>query len=271
MLKVDICCIARREEMSILDWVEYHFNAGINHIHIFDNNDVGDDSLSKLLRPYLDSGFVTVYDTYKGQKAKQVVCYKQFQERNFNEQLADYVMYIDCDEYVAVNDKYGNISQFLEEFETKCDNIGVIYMNWKLFTANKHFFWSPKPVVERFTELYPKAIPCDKHIKSIVKSTCRCYFRTPHNANPANRLFAYDTLGRKVGFSPFQDIRDDYPVYLNHYVTKSVQEYVYRKYGQGTADSIGLNYYNFDNFIGFNIDADYYVEAFNFFVKNKGQ
>ena len=65
-----------------------------------------------------------------------------------------------------------------------------------------------------------------------------------------------------MNLSPFQEIRDDYPIYINHYITKSLQEYVYRKYQRETADNIGQNPYDFDYFIKRNGNEEYYQKAF---------
>ena len=273
-MKVDICCIARREEMTIIDWVEHHRRIGINHIYICDNNDVGDNSLVNILRIYIDIGYVTVFTNTRGQKAIQMDCYNSLIKKCVTEKLNDWMVFIDCDEYISFTESGTTISDFLRDIEKKCPDIGVLYVNWDCYGANKQIFYEPKPVIERFTKRIPKDSDENKHIKSFVKSTCHAFFPgCPHNARPIDGKLIYNTLGKELVCSPFQEIRNDYPVYIKHFVTKSIQEYIYRKYKSGTADSETNTPYDFEYFIKFNKGKIFYEKPFNNMIEllNYGQ
>jgi len=265
---VDIVCIAKREEMTIVDWVEYHRQIGINHIYIFDNNDVGDLSLVNKLKIYIDCGFVTVFDNIRGMKGMQMECYNAFVRQNLKERVNDWTLFIDCDEYLSLRDKYNNISDFLNDIESNCPNIGVLYVNWDCYWANGKIFYDPRPVVERFNEKLQLYLEENSQIKAFVKTGCQAFYQgNPHNPIPIDGKKTYDTLFRLVNLSPFQEIRDDYPVYINHYLTKSLQEYLYRKYQRETADNIGQNPYDFKYFIKRNGNDEYYEKAFNMLIE----
>lgn len=272
-MKVDICCIARREEMTIVDWVEYHRRLGINHIYIFDNNDVDDFSMNLLLKPYIDIGYVSLFTIFKGKQAKQIEAYNiSIQEIN-KSGLTNWTAFIDCDEYLVLNGKYKTFSDFFNEVEEKCPDIGVLYVNWICYTASKNILYEPRPVVERFTERL-NDLKVNNHVKSIVKGGCHAGFYLPHNAKIIDGKKIYNMNFKEADCSPFQTFTEGQSLYINHYVTKSVQEYVYRKYGKGTADAIGQNYYNFDYFLQHNNnDREYYEKPFNDFIKlyNNGQ
>ena len=260
---VDVVCVAKREEMTIVDWVEYHRQVGINHIYIFDNNDVDDLSLVNKLKVYIDCGFVTVFDNIRGMKGMQMECYNAFVRQNLKEMVNDWTLFIDCDEYLSIREKYDNISDFLNDVETNCPDIGVLYTNWDCYSANNKILYDPRPVVERFDERLKLRVEENSQIKAFVKTGCQAFYQgNPHNPIPIDGKKTYDTLFRLVNLSPFQEIRDDYPIYINHYITKSLQEYLYRKYQRETADNIGQNPYDFDYFIKRNGNEEYYQKAF---------
>lgn len=261
---VDVVCVAKREEMTIVDWVEYHRQVGINHIYIFDNNDVDDLSLVNKLKVYIDCGFVTVFDNIRGMKGIQMECYNAFVRQNLKEMVNDWTLFIDCDEYLSIREKYDNISDFLNDVEANCPDIGVLYTNWDCYSANNKILYDPRPVVERFNERLKLRVEENSQIKAFVKTGCQAFYQgNPHNPIPIDGKKTYDTLFRVVNkLSPFQEIRDDYPIYINHYITKSLQEYVYRKYQRETADNIGQNPYDFDYFIKRNGNEEYYQKAF---------
>ena len=262
-LIVDIVCIARKEEMSILDWIEYHRQAGINHIYIFDNNDEGDDSLVKKIKIYIDCGFVTVYENARGLKGVQMGCYNAFIRENLKRKVNDWTLFIDCDEYLSLRGNYNSISDFFKDVEKNCPNIGVLYANWDCYWANGKIFYNPKPVVDVFNEKLQLYLEENSQIKSFLKTGCVAYYQgNPHNPIPQDGRKTYDTLFREVTPSPFQEIRDDYPLYINHYLTKSLQEYLYRKYQSETADNIGQNPYDFEYFIKRNGNRSYFEKAF---------
>lgn len=266
---IDIVCIARREEYTICDWIEYHRQLGINHIYIFDNNDIDDDSLIKKVYPYIQSGYVTVFNNVNGLKGIQLECYNGFVRENYNQRVNNWTAFIDCDEYISVNSKYSTLSEFLNDVEIKHPDAGVVYLNWDTYNSNGNILYEPKPVIERFTEKAPEELKENRHIKSLVKCDCSALFKDfPHNAYPMDGKKIYDALLREVIYSPFNEIRDDYPVTIKHYVTKSLQEYVYRKYRGGLADSLDKDPYDFNYFLKYNNnDEKYYKKHFNAFKK----
>ena len=104
-MKIDLCAIARNENLTIKDWVDYHLSKGINHIYIFDNNDLLDSSLDELLGT---NNKVTIIRIYKGKRSVQLETYNYF-INNYQNKDWDYVGFIDIDEYLVVADQYEDI------------------------------------------------------------------------------------------------------------------------------------------------------------------
>ena len=40
MLKASVCCIGKRENLYIREFVEWYKNLGFYHIYLYDNNDI---------------------------------------------------------------------------------------------------------------------------------------------------------------------------------------------------------------------------------------
>jgi len=54
-----ICCIEKFESKYIKEWVDYHIKLGFEHIYIYDNDEIGDNSLYKIFANYFN---VTIID-----------------------------------------------------------------------------------------------------------------------------------------------------------------------------------------------------------------
>lgn len=266
-MDIGICAIAKRENMTILDWVEYHRQLGISHIHLFDNSDNDDESLSDLLRPYVDLGFVTVHNDFRGMVGKQVEAYNKFLEYNYNNKVCDWLFLIDCDEYISLSGNgYSNIQDFFSDLEENCSNIGVLYTNWACYTANHQISYEPMPVTKRFTEKFQTEFPPNTHVKSCVRWNCKARMNTSHDAVPQDGKFIYDTLFRQVESGPFQEIRDDYNMYINHYLTKSLQEFLWQKHKRNTSMNEGPGKYTIDFFLTYSGDEPFFKNAMNSFM-----
>ena len=42
-IKVALCCMAKKENLYLREWVEYHLEMGFTHIFIYDNNDINEE------------------------------------------------------------------------------------------------------------------------------------------------------------------------------------------------------------------------------------
>jgi hypothetical protein len=76
------------------------------------------------------------------------------------------------------------------------------------------------------------------HVKSAIKYGCNAKFITQaHSPNVLDGKSYYDSLFRQINFGPFnENTHGKGTAILNHYLTKSLQEYFYRKYQSKRAD-----------------------------------
>lgn len=252
--RIDICCVARNESLTIKDWVDYHINIGFNHIWIYDNNDTNDQSLNDILKDEIEENKVTVFQLFKGKKSIQMVAYNLFLCLNQYENIYDWVGFIDCDEYFDFNrEKYSNVSDYFQDVESNCKCIGALYVNWEIYGDNGNYFYENKPVIERFSNPIIEKIPFwagsdeNIHIKSFVKSGYDAnYGWNPHNCMVKNS-YAYNSdfipCSQK---SPWNHNYTFVHAKIKHFQTKSLEEYIVRKYGSICADNCLNKPYNLE-------------------------
>lgn len=255
-MRAAVCACARDEGLYIEEWVDYHLSLGFDLVIIYDNNVPGDDSLYGILASYIKDGRVEIVD-YRGRVNFQVKAYNDCLERHRDD--IGWIAFIDVDEFLtfAEDSGYATIGQYLEDAEKS--GADVVYVNWMLFGDSGKVRYEPGPVTERFTETVAKDYDANAHVKSIVSTSAKVRFRrNPHN------------VGRKCSihraritddcFVPVEKNRPRKSIsygklYLRHYVTKTIEEYIVQKTRRGAADcneKKKYSIYTLDRFYMFN-------------------
>lgn len=238
-MRVSLLCIARLESLSILDWVISHKKKGIYHIYIYDNNDIGDNSLSEILKDEVNSGFVTIIDDFKGKTSCQMAAYNQFIKNHYNKNEYDWLGVIDCDEYLDfTSEEYNDASNLFSYYQENYPNASVVSVNWELYGDNHQYFYdSSRTVEERFPLPTNKLNYDNRNIKSFIKNGAFAEFKfDPHTAYPNEGDFITSD-GEICSPGPFNYNYKYKFCKLKHYLTKSLEEYVYRKFGHRCGDS----------------------------------
>lgn len=264
MARVSLLCIAKLENLTIKDWVMSHKNKGIYHIYIYDNNDVGDDSLSEILKDEVNSGFVTIMQEFKGARACQVFSYNYFIATHYDKNEYDWLGIIDCDEYLDFTTKeYNDASKLFEFYEQNYPYADVVYVNWQMFGDNDQYYYDEtKTVEERFP--LPTTNETQKesvHIKSFIKKNKMIRFSwNPHMAVPRSGMIITSD-GDNIGPTPWNPNYQYKFCKLKHYVTKSLEEYIFRKYMHKPGDSNNESGYDFDYYFRYNEKTDEALKA----------
>lgn len=250
-MKVVLCAIARNEQLTIKDWVEYHLSHGIYHIYIFDNNDFLDSSLDEQLGSNKD---VTIIRTFKGKRSVQLKTYNYF-INNFQGKDWDYAGFIDIDEYLVVNHGYKDFNEYFEDADRCCPNIGTICINWLCYGDNGNYFYEDKPVMERFPNPIPEEISFwggpneNVHCKGFLKHGVPAVFDwSPHCISllDKSKLYYNSDFVQGPVDNPFNIPYSYEHAQLNHYCTKSLEEYLVRKFQHRCADDYNANPYDLD-------------------------
>ena len=125
MSKVAIVAIARLENDYINEWIGHHLGIGVDHIYVYDNSSSAEEKLCGVVyEKYQDS--VTIIPAYNKQQY-QMPAYKEAYE-NYGKDY-DYLIYIDIDEFIMLQqDK--TIGEFVSRFPEDCE---CYRMNWVMY------------------------------------------------------------------------------------------------------------------------------------------
>ena len=224
-LKILICTIAKQENKYIKEFVQHYHKLKINKIIIYDNNDINGEDLKDILKNYINYNFTQIIN-YRGIERPQRKAYNDCY--TMNRYLYDWIAFYDVDEFLYIIN-YTNINKFLSlsKFK-KCQSILI---NWKYYGDNDLLYYSPKPLSKRFIKSIYIANETQKFskfylsaAKTIVKGGLNItwgllphYLNNTINCRPnGNILIDYFSIP-EYSFA-----------YINHYITKSTEEFIER-------------------------------------------
>lgn len=253
-----VCCICKNELKYIKEFVEYHLDLGFDKIIIGDNNDVDGETYDEVLADNIEWGEVEIINL-RGMVAYQMPFYNQIIHTYDYEWCA----FIDCDEFLTFNENSGfdNIKDFLNSNP----NIKAYAVNWMVYGDNERVYAGEGDVVDRFKKPMPfnfkfhYNIPENYHIKSILHKDVQANFKTcPHNVH--EYLEYYSPNGTALHkTSPFNENMDYDVLYIRHFYTKSLEEWVNKKMKNKHADCLPSAiavYYPIDDFFIYNRITD---------------
>ena len=255
-IKVCLCTIGKRENLYIIEFVKHYKNLGYNHIFLYDNNDIDNERFDDVLNKYISHNFITIIN-YRGYRGKRESpqseayydCYEKYNK------YYDWLSFFDIDEFLELKPSQ-KINKFLnnKKYE-KCQNIKI---NWLIYTDNDLLNFENKSIKKRFTK--PNFNHSDNiHIKSTVKGKLPInYWRRMGNPHSSiNNYISCSPTGKIINSRAFFNNPPDYKfAILNHYGTKTIEEYCY-KIKRGRADlKVFFNYQSlkkrFDYFFSIN-------------------
>lgn len=210
--------IMKDAEPYIKEWLDYHLLAGIDHFYIYDNE--SSPEFKKLLQPYIDAGIVT-YTFFPG-KTRQMDTYNDAIQRFRFE--SRYVIFIDDDEFIFPKSN-STIIELVDELLPKFQNCAGLGIGSMFFGSNgqeKADF--SRGVLERFTK---RRATIAAATKTVTNPRLVDYYWTPHFPNYFEGRFFNLDEGTAKFLKLDYTIEDK--VVLNHYHTKSREEYRLKK------------------------------------------
>ena len=224
-----VVSIMKNEGPYIKEWLDYHLLAGVNHFFLYDNE--SEDNFKEILQPYIDAEIVT-YIFYPG-KARQIPAYNEAVK--YFKFFCRYMAFIDGDEFIFPHSKSTIIEVVDEILSDKLDDTAAIGINWRIFGSNGNETADYNVgVLDRFTA---RDSNVNKHIKTIANPRMVNFFPNSHYA----MYFAGQSSVNEEGktFSgPFNEDKTADKISINHYHTKSREEYE-KKVAIGKADGLG--------------------------------
>lgn len=228
--KVAICAIGRNENRYAEEWVEHYKKLGVAKIFIYDNYFNDEEPLAVTLKKYVDSGFVEITDIHD-KRAMQNRAYEHCYKQHGKEYA--WIGFLDFDEYLRWNGRKKIETIFDEYKDADC-----VLVNWRLMTDNGHTHYEDKPLKERFTEeMLPDQhvkydFPENNHVKCFVRGGLdEVKFNNPHH--PETKMRCVNGSGKEVNNAPFVSPYDHSVLRLDHYWTKTAEEWIGNKLMRG--------------------------------------
>ncbi len=221
---VSICAIFKNEAKYLKEWIEYHLIVGIDHFYMYNNNST--DNFKDVLNSYIEKGIVTLIDWEKNQA--QMECYRTC--INDYSKETKWLGFIDIDEFVTPI-KYDSVYEFLSNFE----NRGSVLIFWKIFGTSGMINRNEKGLVTNdLTICWPKYMNVGK-----------CFYNTKYgfNGDSENNKFLHHKLwtiknnkelppvdpNDNVVLPNYEKESNDFGIQINHYFTKTYNEYLEKK------------------------------------------
>ena len=236
MVKTAIATVVKNELDYIEDFITYHLDIGIDEIFIYE--DYGSVSHKEICDKYDNVYLSSILDIFPRRERGNIIKMRKNNvppQTTYINQILKYlhpthndgwwVWLIDIDEYITSTEP---ISDVLSRFNDR----DAVLVYWKNYGCSGHIYKPlyDKPIYEIFTE------PCGYELYSdfkMYKITKFCVNMNKwsedkkfwiHNA-PLNWIKADGTYKRtEIVYEP---------LYLRHYITKSVEQYLYKVYVRG--------------------------------------
>lgn len=242
-MKTAVVCLVRLENDYLQEWKSWYKNLGFTNVILYDNNREGEDSVIEddftIIQNWKErSGYTMQNEAYQDAYNKYS---KQF----------DWIAFFDADEFLELDSKYGNIEEFLSQDRFR--EIDEIKFSWKQYGNNNQIYTdASRGVQDRFKS--------DTNIRQASAGTTKCILRGGqnyvfhkhqsmnghHGANIIGVRKCVNVLGQEVD----KTLPYAMPIYveawINHYSTKSLQEYIQNKGKRGAPEK--QNYYNLEIF-----------------------
>lgn len=249
--KVVICCIVKDEKPFIKEWVDYHLSVGVSEIHIFE--DFGSCSHVPIFQSceYDNKVFITPldhnpYGIYDAHSTKtQIKLYsKFFKWCKVGDIDCDWVLFVDVDEFLMFDDGWS-----LERLCNAYTKEKGVWLSWKMIGASGHIK-SPHPM-SSVRESYDKVanrVDADVFcVKSLVNVHLCDDFNVVHNV----RGGVMTNGKRSLSLSNTKDGMSYDKAWINHYFTKSWEDYCDRIFNRGNMSN---NYRSLDQFFRSNTE-----------------
>ena len=235
--KTAICAILKNEHQYLDEWIRHHLDIGFDEIYLYE--DFGSKSHSIITDKYSNVHLIQLSEIFDEIKHlhdyKQTALYIYFYQNYKN--VFDYTAFIDIDEFIMFEDGY-SLQALLNDYQ----EYNGIFLFWKMYNANGIIDNPKSDLLTTYTTISED----DRHdigwkYKSIVNMNRDSYFISCHEIaggiTTDHSSSKYDITYSKA--------------WINHYFTKSWEEWCYRFIGK---ENTGLNRRNLEDFFVYNKD-----------------
>lgn len=237
IMKTAICTQIKNSKRYIKEWADWHLAQGISKIYLFEDYD--SESHKDIFEGYKDVIVQSLEDYGIPKAVKCAQSQLELQQKFCKTENFDWVLCIDDDEFLMFEDGY-NLKKLLEEFK---DYKGI-WLGWKPYNANGYIERPEGGLMENYTQVSPCRVDGGRFDKkSFVNLNKKGNFSDTHHVCDG---------GVNVDFTKNKDSKPIWKkAWLNHYFTKSFEDYCERVFNRGNMTNENRN---FDHFFDQNPD-----------------
>lgn len=218
-----VCAVVKNEGLYLADWLWWHLSQGVEHFFLYDN--ISTDNTKEIYKRF--DRYITLKNIPNN--PCQFIAYNDCVTTCKDK--TKWCAFLDCDEFLVAPNHSNLALPFVHIFKEHYDakNVSAVGVRWKFFGSNGQISYKPYPVIERFTRAQKG---CDKHVKSIVKlSETTCVGNNPHTFRVGGLIIdeKKKILPQEYALEMNPDKRSAHILRINHYHTKSYEEYKIRK------------------------------------------
>ena len=215
IMKTCICVIIKDEEEYLDEWLSWHLNLGIDEIFLYE--DYGSKSHLDIVKPYGDRVHLNSIDIIFQNNFNMIRYYNQkgsiMQEKLFEwfpkmyKDEFDWILFNDLDEFLILKQP---LHKLLEEYKDET----AILLRWKWYGASGHINKPIGKVMDNYTKYVTTTFDYYLAYKSFMNcKNFKKWEKSIHKVDGA--VFPLTYCG-------------DHKAWLNHYFTKSWEEWKYK-------------------------------------------
>ena len=246
-----IFTVIKNEQEYLDEWIKYHLDLGIDHIFIFEDMDSG--SHKKITDKYCDKvSLNSIFAILNEQAAKKAIALKasknNVQPLYFKTGLLsikltfpgeyDWCFAIDVDEFITLE------NDCLQDVLSLYANYDAFVMQWKCYGANGYVNkpnYEGKGLIGTYTEEMKGEIKNEQFQTKTCYNLNRykdSYYFNIHQPNGCCNFCRTDFSKER-----FEKIYDK--IFLRHYITKSWEEYLWKRNNRGYFCGLSRTHENF--------------------------
>lgn len=219
MKTLSIAVLVKDEELYLAEFLEFHLLQGVEHFYLRFHQNIT-EAYDKTLDAF--SEYLTYDVTFKDKPQLPFFSdvLRLYGDKN------EWIAFIDTDEFLYSAEG----RKLTDTLDVLPKNCGAYAVHWVLYGSNGEKVYRPELVTKRFTR---RATDVNSHVKSIVRpSLVKSVGGNPHYFLLKPGVFAcrgYDTLTHLPKEYARLSKGVIEPLRINHYHTKSYEEYKKRK------------------------------------------
>ena len=214
------CLIFKNEADYLNEWINFHRLVGVEKFFLYNNN--SEDDYERVLGPYVAEGVVTLHDIPIRHPSAQVEAYNSCL-RTYRRH-ARWIAFIDIDEFLCAPED-DSVLNVLRDY----DQYPAIALNWLMFCTSGHILKPEGLVIENYTRCQAGG---NRHVRLITNPLKTERFVSAHEAIYYDGRYAVNE-GREEVRGPYSTPPSIARLRVNHYWTKSVEEYFLKKLSRG--------------------------------------